>query len=132
MQMREEMANVVSKVIINGSEFDCYGVANHDVSLHVLIRKQETYTADDIIAAVRAGEEPIRVYNKSGELVYVFEGFTQLEKVMVDYGYKFTPTETDVAIQIVIGRVKVTPDEITDLQLAIAELAALIGGNNNG
>ena len=123
---------MVSKVVINGSEFDCWGVSNHDVSLHILIRKQEEYSADDVLNAVKAGEDPIRVYNKAGELQYIFEGFTQVEKLSIDYGYKFTPTDTGIAIQIVIGRVKVTPDDITDLQMAVAELAELIGGESNG
>ena len=123
---------MVSKVIINGSEFDCWGVANHDIDLHILIRDIGKYTPEDIRTAIQAGEEPIRVYNKAGGIVYVFEGFTRLEKMMVDYGYKFTPSDTGTAFQVVIGRAKVTPDEITDLQVAVAELAAMIGGNGNG
>ena len=131
MKMREEIINVVSKVLINGAEFDCWGVSNHDISLHILIRQQEGYNADDVIAAVKAGDDPIRVFNKAGALVYVFERFTQVEKIMVDYGYKFTPTDTGIAIQVVIGRGKVTPDDITDLQMAVAELAELIGGGDS-
>ena len=51
---------------------------------------------------------------------------------MVDYAFKFTPGDVGTAIQVVISRKEVTASDITDIQLAIAELAALITEANNG
>ena len=122
---------MVNTVIINGHEFDCYGVSNRDDELVLLIRAHET-TIDDVRNAIEEGEEPIRVYDGSGGLQYEFTGFTKVSKFLIEYKHKFTPTLIDVAINVSIEKVKVTPDEITDLQLALAELAAMIGGNSNG
>ena len=117
---------MVDHVIINGSRFDLWGVSNHDVDLHLNIRQREGYTSADVQAAIEAGEEPILVYNSKDELQYTFVGFTTLRRIMVDYAFKFTPGDVGTAIQVVISRKEVTASDITDIQLAIAELAALI------
>lgn len=122
---------MVNYVVINEQTFDCYGVSNRDEELVLLIRAHEV-TIDDVRNAIEAGQEPIRVYDSKGALQYEFEGFTQVSKFLIEYHHKFSPTLIDVGINVSIAKAKVSPDEITDLQMAVAELAALIGGNGNG
>ena len=122
---------MVNYAIINGHQFDCYGVSNRDDELVLLIRAHET-TADDIRNAIEEGEEPIRIYDSAGSLQYEFTGFTEVSKFLIEYQHKFSPTLIDIAINVSIEKEKVMPNDITDLQLALAELAAMIGGNANG
>ena len=122
---------MVNYVIINGHQFDCYGVSNRDAELVLLIRAHNV-TADDLRNAIEEGEEPIRVYDSAGELQYEFSGFTTVSKFLIEYRHKFTPTLIDKAINVSIERKKVTSNDITDLQIALAELGALIGGIDNG
>ena len=125
MKEQEEITNVVDHVIINGSTFELWGVSNHDSDLHLHIRSRGE-TPDDVVNAVDAGEEPIKIYDKEGRLVYSISDYASVSRYSVDYSCRFTPTDIGVAIDTIVSKKKVTPAEITDLQLAIAELAALI------
>jgi hypothetical protein len=113
---------------INGEEFKGVGISTFDGDFHTLIRPYSK-TLEDIKAAVEKGPGHVVVRNENHAVEFEFFGYSKFKKINVDYTYNYGPDDEDVAINIVLTQEKVTANDITDIQLALAELAEMTGGS---
>ena len=110
---------------INGDEFKAVGISTFDNDFHTLIRPY-SHTLEEIKAAVEKGPGHIVVRNEDHGVEFEFFGYTRFKKINVDYTYNCGPDDEDIAINIVLTQDKITASDITDIQLALAEIASLV------
>ncbi len=123
------MANA-NDVVINGKTFKTYGYGDHDGNLHMILRLTNE-TSEDVIDAIKNGDGTFRIYDSEGNLIKEYENYNVLMKYTLSYRYLFGKFDKGDAMMIVVGRSVTDSDDITDLQMAVAELATMIGGNSN-
>ncbi len=124
---------MIDYVRINGVDFTVRGYARKADGMHLNIRLGDDQTPDDVINAVKAGNDPLEFYNDDGTIAAVFEGFTFLDRYSVLYRYEFGIDDFGMAFQAVIAKPVADANDITNLQMAVAELAGMIvGENSNG
>lgn len=114
-------------VTIGDERFEIYGIGDHDGNLHMLIRLNE-HKIEDVVNAVGNGDGKIKVFNSDGKLIKEFSGYNKLAKFTMSYGYNFGKFDNGDAMAVVIERERVSVDDVTELQIALAELAGMIGG----
>lgn len=120
------------KIEINDKEFNLHGLSTFDGNLHLHFRPlkdgkgADSFTWDDIKEAITAGDKPVTIY-KDEKIAYVFEGFTQILSVTMEYAYKYNPAEEGTAIMVVLKEPILKPDDLNDIKMALVELASLIG-----
>ena len=123
------MANA-NDVVINGETFKTYGYGDHDGNLHMILRLTGE-TPEDVINAIKNGGGTFKIYDSEGSLIKQYNNYGTLLKYTLSYRYLFDKFDKGDAMMIVVGRSMVDSDDVTDLQMAVAELATLIGGNKN-
>ena len=131
--MIEKGKNMIDFVKINGFKFTVRGYSRKADEMHLNIRLEDGQTITSVPDAVNAGNAPLEFYDENGNLAAVFDGYTELNRYAVNYKYEFGIDDFGIAFQAVITKPTASATEITDLQMALAELAEMIaGGNNNG
>ena len=88
-------------------------------------------TPEDVINAIKNGGGTFKIYDSEGSLIKQYNNYGTLLKYTLSYRYLFDKFDKGDAMMIVVGRSMVDSDDVTDLQMAVAELATLIGGNKN-
>lgn len=120
------------KVYINGQIFPLYKVSTYDGNLHLRFNP-DGFGVDEIRNAIESGSEPIAITDDDGNLLYEYTGFTKIEIISVNYSFKYSVMDLGTCIEFSIRKEIVTPAELLDVQMALAELAGMIaGGNDNG
>lgn len=120
------------RVYINGEIFPLYKVSTYDGNLHLRFNP-DGFGVEEIRSAIESGSEPIRITDDAGNLLNEYTGYTHIEIISVNYSFKYSPMDLGTCIEFSIRKEIVTPQELLDVQMALAELAELIaGGNSNG
>ena len=123
----------IDSVEINGNRFTLRGFTRKGDEMHLNIRLGEGQTIGAVPDAVAAGNDPLKFYDEGGALAAVFDGYTDLIRYSVIQKFEFGIDDFGTAFQAVIAKPIADANDITALQMAVAELAGMIaGGNNNG
>ena len=117
---------MIDYVRINGTDFLVRGFSRKNDGMHLNIRLNEDQNVDDVIKAISAGNDPLKFFNKDNTIAGEFEGYTLLDRYSVIYHFEFGIDDFGTAFQAVLTKPNVDANDITNLQLALAELAQIV------
>lgn len=127
------------KACINGHYFDCEGGSIYGGDLHMTISLGE-HSLAEFVSAVEEGNDPVLIVrdNPANPNEYIvirrFVGFNYLKSTALTFKHMFsdqtvgTMLDASLCEEPLKDRVSQSESDITDIQMAVAELAELIVG----
>ena len=126
-----------NRALINSVYWDCEGATNYDGDLHLTLAMRD-HTLSEFISLIETNTKPIIVVTEnpldSEEEVIVgrFVGYTYLASTNLTYDHTFTDQTVGTMLYATLteepikNRVSQSETDITDIQMAVAELAEMI------